>query len=306
MAGRHHELWRRFKKQRILFLFLVPALVTMLIFSYAPMLGLVMAFQNFKVALGFGGSPFVGLENFKAFLTAPDFFNALKNTVGISVISIVFGFPAPIFLAILIDELPGGRFKKISQTVTYLPHFISWVIIATLVYRLLDVESGIVNLIVTQCGFEPVAFMKEKSLFWPILIFVSIWKEIGWNSIIYLATIANIDPGLYDAARVDGAGRLKRIIHITLPSLAPIASLMFILNLGTLFRVSFDAVFNLMNPMVMVSADVIDTFVYRMGIRMGRYSYATAVGLAQSVVTFVLVFFGYRYSKLLNNNSNTL
>jgi len=211
---RLHNTWKTFKKQRILFLFLLPAFITIAVFCYAPMFGLVMAFQDYKIALGFTGSPFVGLQNFKTFLKAPDFYNALKNTVSISGLSIIFGFPAPIILAILIDEIPGSRFRRLSQTITYLPHFISWVIIATLVYRILDAESGIVNLILTQMGMEPIAFMKEKSLFWPILITVFIWKEVGWNSIIYLATISNIDPGLYNAAKVDGAGRLRQIFHI--------------------------------------------------------------------------------------------
>jgi len=298
--------WKIFKKQRMLFLFLLPAIVTLLVFSYTPMMGLIMAFQDYKVALGFSGSPFVGLKNFEAFLRAPDFYNALKNTLGISILSIVFGFPAPIVLALLIDEVPGTRFKRFCQTITYLPHFVSWVILATLAYRLLDIDSGIVNLILSKIGLQPIAFMRESALFWPILIVISIWKEIGWNSIIYLATISNLDPGMYDSAKVDGAGRFKRMFYITLPSLAPIFSLMFILNLGTLFRVNFDAVFNLMNPMVMDSAEVIDTFVYRMGIKLGRYSYATAIGFAQSAISFILVYFSYRYSKILNDGDNGL
>ena len=305
-SERLHDNWVIFKKQRVLFLFLVPALVTLLVFSYTPMMGLIMAFQDYKVSLGFQGSPFVGFKNFEAFLKAPDFYNALKNTLGISVLSIVFGFPAPIILALLIDEVPGRKFKRFCQTITYLPHFVSWVILATLAYRILDIESGIINLIISKIGFQPIAFMREKSLFWPILIIISIWKEIGWNSIIYLATISNIDPGMYDSAKVDGAGRFRRIFYITLPSLAPIFSLMFILNLGTLFRVNFDAVFNLMNPLVMDSAEVIDTFVYRLGIRLGRYSYATAIGFAQSAISFVLVFFAYRYSRILNDGKNDI
>lgn len=288
------------RKQKVLLLFLVPAVVTVTVFNYTPMFGLVMAVQNYKVANGFFGSEFVGFAHFVRFLKDPAFFLALKNTLGINVLAILFGFPAPIVLALLLDSLRSRWFKRFTQTITYLPHFISWVIVASLVYRMLDPETGMVNFLINAVGGESIPFMREPRYFWGVLVLTLVWKEIGWNSIIYLAAISGIDPQLYDAAKVDGAGRMRCIRHITLPSIAPTIALMFVLGLGSLVHVSFDAVFNLMNPLVYKSADVIDTYVYRVGIQMTKYSYATAIGLAQSVISVVLVVFGFRLAKRFN------
>jgi len=291
------------RKQKVLLLFLVPAVVTVLVFNYTPMFGLVMAVQNYKVANGFFGSEFAGFAHFAHFLKDPGFFLALKNTLGINFLSILFGFPAPIILALLLDSIRSRRFKRFTQTITYLPHFISWVIVASLVYRMLDPETGMVNFLINAVGGESIPFMRDPRYFWGILVSTLIWKEIGWNSIIYLAAISGIDPQLYDAAKVDGAGRMRCVRHITLPSIAPTIALMFVLGLGSLVHVSFDAVFNLMNPLVYRSADVIDTYVYRVGIQMTKYSYATAIGLAQSVISVILVVFGFKLAKKFNGYS---
>lgn len=292
-----------FKKQKMYFLFLLPATVMIIVFNYMPMAGLVMAFQNFRVVDGFFGSEFAGLENFKRFLSDPDFYRALKNTIGISGLTILIGFPAPIFLAILIDDVGKTFFKRIFQTISYLPHFVSWVIVATLVYRMLDFDSGIINYVLNALGAEQVAFMRNADYFWAILIFTVIWKSIGWNSIIYLAAISGIDPQLYDAAMVDGAGKIKRIRHITIPGIAPTVALMFVLSLGTLFTVNFDAVFNLMNPMVHAKAEVIDTYLYRTGIQMAKYSYATSIGFMQSTISLIIVVVGFKIAKKINDYS---
>jgi len=294
---------QKLKKQKMYFIFLLPAAVLVLIFNYMPMAGLIMAFQNFRVVDGFFGSSFVGFENFKKFFSDPDFYRALKNTIGISGLTILIGFPAPILLAILIDDVGKTFFKRIFQTISYLPHFVSWVIVATLVYRMLDFESGIVNYMLQTFGFEQVAFMRNADYFWTILIFTVIWKSIGWNSIIYLAAISGIDPQLYDAAMVDGAGKLRRIRHITIPGITPTIALMFVLSLGTLFTVNFDAVFNLMNPMVHAKAEVIDTYLYRTGIQMARYSYATSIGFMQSTISLIIVVVGFKIAKKINNYS---
>lgn len=296
----------KMRKQRLYYLFLIPATITLILFSYLPMTGLIMAFQEYKVKDGFFGSEWVGLAHFADFLTDKNFFNAFKNTMQISVLHLVVGFPAPIILALMLDEVKNPLAKKFAQTVTYLPHFISWVIIATLVYRLLDVDSGIVNYILKLCGKDPVAFMREGSMFKTILIIVMIWKEIGWNAIIYLAAIASIDPQIYEAAVVDGASKMQRLWHITIPSILPTAVLMLIINVGNMMRVNFDAVFNMMNAMVGTYAETIDTFVYKMGVRQGNYSYATAIGLTQSVISIVLVLISLKLSKRVNDGKSII
>ncbi|MDG0814314.1 ABC transporter permease [Cohnella rhizosphaerae] len=289
-------LWR----QRVLFMFLLPGAAAVLVFSYAPMAGLVMAFQDYRVSDGFLRGEFVGLDQFRAFLTDPDFYAALRNTLAISGLTLLIGFPAPVALALMIDAVASSRFRKVVQSVTYLPHFITWVFIASLVYRLLDTESGIVNLALVKLGFAPVSFMQSPGYFWFILVLASVWKSIGWNSIIYLAAISGIDPELHNAGMVDGASRFQRMIYITLPSIVPTIALMFVLSLGSLVSVNFEAVFNLMNGFVQEKADVIDTFVYRNGVQMIKFSYATAIGLAQSVIASILVFAGFKFSNKMN------
>jgi putative aldouronate transport system permease protein len=296
-------LGKKIISQRTLLLFLVPAIIAVIIFCYIPMFGLLMAFQNYRVRDGFFGSEFVGLQNFAKFMKDPAFFSALRNTLGISFFSILIGFPAPIILALMLDNIRNVKFKRTVQTITYLPHFISWVIVASLVYRMLDADTGVVNRLIAALGGKPIEFLMEARYFWGLLVVTDVWKEIGWNSIIYLAAISGIDPTYYDAAKVDGAGRLQQIWHITLPSIAPTIALLFVLRIGSVLKVSFDAVYNLMNPMVIARADVIDTYVFRMGIRMGQYSYATAIGFVQSILSIILVFIGFRLAKKINNYS---
>lgn len=296
----------KLKKQRLYYLFLFPAAVALILFSYLSMTGLIMAFQDFKVKDGFLGSEWVGLKHFASFLTDKDYYNAFKNTMQISVLHLVFAFPAPIVLALMLDEVKNPIAKKMAQTITYLPHFISWVIIATLVYRLLDVDSGIVNYLLKLSGQKPIAFMREGSMFKTILIIVMVWKEVGWNAIIYLAAISSIDTSFYEAAMVDGASKLQRLWYITIPGIMPTAVLMLIINVGNMMRVNFDAVFNMMNAMVASNAETIDTFVYRMGVRLGNYSYATAIGLTQSVISIVLVLISLKLSKKVNDGKSII
>ena len=295
--------WQLMKSQKTYYMLLIPGAIALLIFSYLPMIGLIMSFQDYQVQNGFFGSEFVGLKHFKVFLQDPDFYNALKNTLGISTLTIFFGFPAPIILALLLDNIKNVKLKKVTQTISYLPHFVSWVIVASLTYRMLDREGGIINLLLKALGQDAIGFMHKQEYFWFILIFVAIWKEIGWDSIIYLASMSSIDPQLYDAAMVDGAGKFKQVVHITLPSIFPTISLMLILKIGTLLTVNFDAVFNLMNPLVLPAAEVIDTYVYRTGIQLGKYSYATAIGFAQSTISIILVFIALKAAKKVNGYS---
>lgn len=295
--------WERMKRQKMFYLFLLPAIITVIVFNYAPMGGLIIAFQDYKVKTGFFGSEFVGFQHFVKFLNDPAFYIALKNTMIINLFTIVLLFPAPVILALMIDNVRSRMFKRTAQTLTYLPHFISWVIVATLVYRMVDPYSGIINIILSRFGIDGIPFMREGEYFKPIFIISGLWKEIGWSSIIYLAAISGIDPELYNAAMVDGAGKFRRIISITIPSIAPTMALMFILSLGGLAHANFDAVYNLMNPLVARNADVIDTYVFRMGIQMGKYSYATAIGLVQSVFSIILVVAGFKLAKKYNDYS---
>lgn len=295
------SIMKNLKKQHMLFLFLLPSVIALIIFNYIPMVGLLIAFQDYKVQNGFFGSAFIGFEHFKQFLTDMEFYKALKNTIVISLLSILFVFPTPVILALMLDSIKKARLKRIFQTITYLPHFVSWVIVATLVYRVLDLDSGIVNQIIKFFGNEGIPFMRQGEYFKTILIITLIWKEIGWNSIIYLAAISGIDTELYGAAMVDGANKFKQLLYITLPGIMPTIILMFILNLGTLVHVNFEAVYNLMNPLIYFNAEVIDTYVFRTGIQLAKYSYATAIGFSQSLISVTLVFVSFKLSKRVND-----
>jgi len=262
------------------------------------MIGVIMAFQEYTIKLGYFSSPFVRLKYFHEFLSDPEFFNALKNTLGINVLMIVFGFPLPIIVALIFNEINGNIFKRVTQTITYLPHFISWVVVGGLIYRILDTDTGNLNNLLELLGMQRVPFMRKAEYFWAILVATSIWKELGWTSIIYLAALASIDPQLYEAASIDGAGRFHKLVNITIPGLMPTISVMLIFTCGTIFTsqgvvakggASFDAVYNMANPLVMKTANVLEYYVYTEGIRWGRLSYAAAIGLAKSLVSFAMV-----------------
>jgi len=255
-----------------------------------------MSFQDFDIMKGYFNSEFVGFKHFINYLKDPIFWQALRNTLGINSLMIIIGFPLPIIFALLLNEVRVTSFKRVTQTITYLPHFISWVIVAGMVYRLLDMDAGILNYIRAHWfEVERIPFLRISSYFWPILIIVSIWKTLGWNSIIYIAALSGIDVELYEAARIDGAGRFKSLLHITLPGIAPIIGLMFIFSIGTLVNTSggasFDAIFNMRNSMVMDVAQVLDLYTYQQGVLLNRLSYAAAIGLTQSLLSLGLVFF---------------
>lgn len=277
----------------MMFLFLLPAILISLAFFYAPMFGIAMAFQDFSIVNGFFHSAFVGLENFTAFLSDPKFYIALKNTLGINFLMLVVGFPMPILFALLVNEMQPGRFKRISQTITYLPYFISWIIIAGLAYRLLEQNYGNINLLINFLGGEKIAFFRESQHFWWIVVILSIWKGLGWNSIIYLAALSGIDSELYEAATIDGAGRLQKIIYISLPGIAPTILVLFILAIGSMVTsvggAGFDAIFNLKNAMVAKTSTTLDVYIYQQGLQMSRPSFAAAVGLMQSFIGLGLV-----------------
>ena len=288
--AKQNVLWRRIKKYRNMYLFLLPAVIVVIVFSYIPMTGLIMAFQHYMPATGFLRSEFVGLENFRSFLTNKDFPYALRNTLSLNGLILLFGFPLPILLAVLLNELRFRKFKKTAQTITYLPHFISWVVIAGMAYKLLEEDYGNVNQFLQFLGFQSIPFLRNPKYFYGLLSFITIWKSLGWNSIIFLAAITSIDVELYEAATADGAGRFAKFLYITLPSLIPLICLMLVFNVASIFSgggASFDAVYNMGNGFVMERALTLDYHVYLEGIRKNSPSYATAVGMVISILSFV-------------------
>lgn len=294
-VGRKVPFATYFRTNYWLYLFLVPAVVAVLIFNYIPMWGVIMAFQDVDPLKGVLGSRFVGLANFRSVLSTPDMLRILRNTLAISLLGFAFGFPLPIVLAILISELRSTRFKRFVQTTSYLPHFISWVIVAGLAFEMFNSENGAVNNLLVALGMPKVEFLTTGKLFWPFSVGVAIWKECGWASIIYLAVITNIDPEYYEAAIIDGAGRLQRIVHITLPLMMPTVAMLLILNAGALLSGAgispgFEGVFNLMNPMVANYAETLDYWVYREGIVRAQFAFGATVGLGLAVINFGLVY----------------
>ncbi len=282
--------FQRFMKQIDIQLMVWPALLLVLVFAYIPMYGVITAFMDYKIFTGANifANPWVGFKHFQAFFNAPDFERIMRNTIIISLLKFAIGFPAPIILALMLNEVRHMRFKRIVQTITYLPHFMSWVIIGGLVMSLLSTESGSVNILLEKVGAidEPINFMSTKEYFWTILISTNIWKEIGFNSIIYLAAIAGVDPHMYEAADIDGASKFKQIYLITIPTIMPVIIIFMILAMGNLLNAGFEDILILaQNPLLRPVSDVVDTYVYRLGLQNQKYSYAVAVGLFKAVIS---------------------
>ena len=287
--SRGSQLMREFWKYKYLMLMLLIGLVYYAVFHYGPMYGVQIAFKDYKFKAGIWGSEWVGLENFQKMFRAHDFFVVLKNTFIISFYKLIFGFPMPIVFAMLLNELANKYFKRTIQTISYLPHFLSWVILAGVFMQILSPTTGAVNFVIKFFGGTPIYFLGDSRWFRFTLVITSIWKSIGWSSIIYLASITGINPELYEAAHIDGANRLQQAMKITLPSLAPVVSIMFIMNMGSLINDDFDQIFNLYNANVYDVADVISTYTYRQGLVSMKYSFSAAVGLFKNVVAFVLI-----------------
>lgn len=286
-----HRLKRRWAIEREMWLWAVIPVMWALVFCYAPMYGLVISFTKYTPGQIIGSGDWVGLKYFRQFFSNPDFPMLLRNTFVISFLNILFGFPAPIILALLLNELRGGPFKKFMQTAYYLPHFISWVVTASLFFSLLSSE-GVVNTILIKLGFidSGVNYLGKGSYFWTIITVANIWKSIGWSSILYLSAIAGVDEELYQAGAVDGLGRLGMVVHITLPGIMSTIALMFILRFGDILNAGFEQQLLLGTEQTRSYYEVIDTFAYRYGIQLGRYSFGTAVALVKSVCSLMLVF----------------
>jgi putative aldouronate transport system permease protein len=280
-----------------LYLLLLPGVLCVLLFRYTPMYGIVIAFKDFNIFDGMAASPWVGWKHFEKLFTYQDFLTVFKNTLIISFMKIGILFPLPILVALLLNELKNVIFKRTVQTVIYLPHFLSWVIVSGLFIDILSTNGGLVNKMLTGMGFEPIAFFMDNSVFRGVLVTSAGWKETGWSTIVYLAAFTSIDPQLYEAARMDGAGRLKQVWHITLPGIVPTILLMFILRLGSILEAGTEQILVMYNPTVYKTADVIGSYVYRMGLGNQDYSFTTAVGLFESVIAFILVVSGNALSR---------
>ncbi|MCZ8513965.1 sugar ABC transporter permease [Paenibacillus filicis] len=288
-TGRIKQIWTGIVRDRFLYVLALPGLLYFLIFRYVPMWGIVISFQNYSPYQGVTGSPWVGLEHFQRFFSNPDFLVLFRNTLAINALSLVLFFPLPIVLSLMLNEVRNAMYKKIIQSIVYLPHFLSWVIIVGITFLLFSTGDGAVNQILVSLGFSKIDFLTNKNYFWGMLTAQSIWKDAGWGTIIFLAAMASIDPQLYEAAKMDGAGRFRQMWHVTLPGIRSVIIILLILRLGHIMDVGFEQVFLMMNGAVSEVADVFDTYVYRLGVKQGQFSYSTAVGLFKSVVGLLLV-----------------
>lgn len=294
-----YRLWVRIKRHKLQLLMILPTLAQFIIFKWLPVYGITLAFRDYQMTLPtIGASPWVGFYHFNKLFASPDFLRVFKNTLVLSGLNFLFGFPAPIILALMINEIRGNVFKRVSQSLSYLPHFISWIILSGIFMEVLSPTKGPVNAIIKALGGEPIFFLGDPNWFRPTMVITNIWKGIGWGSIVYLAALGGINEELYDAARVDGCGRFGRIIHVTLPGIIPTIVIMLILNAGSIVEDNFDQIFNLQNDGVKANVgDVLGTYIYRQGIENWKYSYSTAVEVFRNVIALILVVSTNKISK---------
>ena len=287
-AGRRKTLERAWRMRQF-YLLLAPAGVLLFVFKYVPMYGAGIAFVDYNVAKGILGSTWNNFEWFKWVFGDYFFWRVLRNTVILSLLRLAFGFPAPILLALLLNEVRNTSFKRSVQSISYLPHFLSWVVLGGIIRELLSVQRGVIPYLMAAVGLEPINFLTNIPTFRPLLVATGIWQSIGWGSIIYLAALSGIDPELYESATVDGANRLQMALRVTLPALTPVMTILFLLQLGNILEQGWDQIFNLYNDVVVSVSDVFETLVYRSGIEGAKYSYATAISLFQNAVGFALL-----------------
>lgn len=293
---------KHLNRDKYLYLMLIPVAAYFIIFKYAPLYGEMIAFKNYRLADGIWGSEWVGLEQFRKLFSSNEFFTVLRNTLLLNVYNLVFAFPVPIILAVLLNEVTSNGYKRVLQNLLYIPHFISWVVLGTIVIALLSPSTGVVNQILGLFGIEPIYFMASTT-WWPVSFVVSsIWREAGFGTILYMAAMSSIDPTLYEAARMDGASKLRQIWHVTLPGIRSTAAILLILQVGRMMDVGFEQVYTMKNPAVTKVAEVISTFVYTRGIENLQYSYTTALGLFQSVVALTLVVTVNKIIKAMGEN----
>ena len=277
------------KRDKFLYLMIIPGLLFFVIFKYVPMYGITIAFKDYRISRGVFGSVWVGWKHFERFFTSPDFVQVMVNTILLSFYKLLIAFPMPILFAILLNELRSIHFKRTVQTIAYLPHFISWVVIGNLVLILLSPKTGIVSSMITSLTGLRVNLLMDPKYFRGVLVVSDIWKEMGWSAIVYLAALAGVDPTLYEAADIDGASRGRKMVSITLPSIVNVIIIMLILRVGRILDAGFEQVMIMANPLVNSVAEIIDTYVYKMGIVQAEYSYSTAVNLFKSLVGLAMV-----------------
>jgi putative aldouronate transport system permease protein len=303
MNGRLSVIIRKdMKKNRSLYLFVLPVIVFYALFCYKPMYGALIAFKDFSPGRGFARSPWIGFENFIRFFRSPFFPRLVRNTFLISFYNLLFGFPAPIILALLLNEVRHNTYKRLIQTITYLPHFISIIVIAGMITDF-SMSTGLFNDIITFFGGQRFPLLQAPGLYRSIYVASDIWQGIGWGTIIYLSALSAIDPQLYEAAMIDGAGRFKQVIHITLPSITPTIVILLILRIGSLLSVGYEKTILLYNPSTYETADIISTYVYRVGLLEQNWSYSTAIGLFNSAINFVLLLMANKMSRNLSETS---
>ena len=296
------RLYRCIRANKSLYLMVLPVLLYYFLFCYKPMYGAIIAFKNFMPGRGIANSPWVGLQNFTDFFTSIYCFRVIKNTLVISLVSIIFGFPAPIILALLLNEIQNNAFKKTVQTITYMPHFISLVVVCGMILEFTS-NTGFITYFLHYFGFPLTNMMNHANYFVPVYVISDIWQGIGWGSIIYLAALTGIDPSLYEAAEIDGAGRWKQLLHVTMPGIMSTVVIMLILRMGGIMSVGYEKIILLYNPATYSTADVISSFTYRKGLQDFDWSYSTAVGLFNSAINFVFLVLTNWMSKKFTDSS---
>lgn len=295
------RLYKTILKYKFLYALMVPGIIWYIIYRYLPMFGLLIAFKEYNFALGIWNSPWVGMKYFNYLFSSSEFYTVLRNTVLINIYNLIYGFPAPIILALLLNELKNMLFKRSIQTVIYFPHFLSWVVFGGIIIQFLSPNEGFVNQIIKYFGGEPIFFLTQSQYFRSILVGTNILKEAGWGTIIYLAALASVEQEQYEAATVDGANRWQKLIHITLPGISNVIIIMLILKVGYLLDVGFEQIFIMYNPAVYDVSDVLSTYIYRVGIQDLRFSLTTALGLFQAVIGFLLI---YGVNKIAKKHSD--
>ncbi|GIP34182.1 putative multiple-sugar transport system permease YteP [Paenibacillus sp. J2TS4] len=299
----HTSLGYKIKRDRYLLLMVLPCVLYYLIFKYVPIFGIAIAFKDYNMYKGVFASDWVGLKYFRMFFDSPDFFPIIRNTFLLGFYKLVFGFPAPIILALLINEVRNSFNKRFVQTVSYLPHFISNVVVAGIVVMFLSPSNGMVNRLLEMLGMDKINFMVEASWFRTIYVSSDIWQHVGWGTIIYLAALTAIDPQLYEASRIDGANRWQQTLHITLPGIAPAIVILLILDIGKIIEIGFEKVYLLSSPVTYETADILSTYVYRTGLANGNYSYATAIDLFTGIISFIFIIGANQISKKVSEHS---
>lgn len=294
--------WTYIKSHKWLYIMLLPGLIYFIMFRYVPMGGLVIAFKDYSPFKGIWNSPWVGFENFTDFFSTNDFWMLLRNTLGISLLNLLIGFWAPIILSLFLNEIKHQVYKRAVQTLIYIPHFISWVIVASLTYQLFNTSDGIINMLIGSLGHDPVAVLSKGKYFWGLIVGQSLWKETGYGTIIYLAALSGVDQQLYEAARIDGAGRWRLMWHITLPAIKGTIIMMLILRVGSILNTGYEQIFLMRNDINMAYADVFDTYIYTKGIENARYSFSAAAGMFKSIVGMIMVLGANKIAKKSGEN----